>query len=29
LSRLHRARKRFERGLWQYAVDNDLLKEAP
>ncbi len=27
LSRLHRARKRFERGLWQYAVDNDLLKE--
>lgn len=29
LSRLHRARKRFERALWQYAVDNDLLKEAP
>jgi RNA polymerase sigma-70 factor, ECF subfamily len=29
LSRLHRARKRFERGLWQYAVDNDLLKERP
>ena len=29
LSRLHRARKRFERGLWRYAVDNDLLKEAP
>jgi RNA polymerase sigma-70 factor, ECF subfamily len=28
LSRLHRARKRFERALWQYAVDNDLLKEA-
>ena len=27
LSRLHRARKRFERGLWQYAVANDLLKE--
>ena len=29
LSRLHRARKRFERGLWQYAVDNDLLKRTP
>ena len=29
LSRLHRARKRFERGLWHYAVENDLLKEAP
>lgn len=29
LSRLHRARKRFERALWQYAGDNDLLKEAP
>jgi RNA polymerase sigma-70 factor, ECF subfamily len=29
LSRLHRARRRFERALWQYAVDNDLLKEAP
>ena len=29
LSRLHRARKRFERGLWQYAVANDLLKETP
>ena len=27
LSRLHRARKRFERGLWQYANANDLLKE--
>ena len=27
LSRLHRARKRFERGLWDYAVANDLLKE--
>ena len=29
LSRLHRARKRFERGLWDYAVANDLLKETP
>ena len=29
LSRLHRARKRFERELWQYAVANELLKEAP
>ena len=29
LSRLHRARKRFERGLWHYAVANDLLKETP
>ena len=29
LSRLHRARKRFERALWQYAVSNDLLKEQP
>lgn len=28
LSRLHRARKRFERALWQYAVDNDLLRES-
>lgn len=27
LSRLHRGRKLFERRLWQYAVDNDLLKE--
>lgn len=29
LSRLHRARKRFERALWDYAVVNDLLKETP
>ncbi len=29
LSRLHRARKRFERALWEYATANDLLKEAP
>ena len=29
LSRLHRARKRFERTLWEYAVANDLLKEEP
>jgi RNA polymerase sigma-70 factor (ECF subfamily) len=27
LSRLHRARKMFERRLWDYAVENDLLKE--
>lgn len=27
LSRLHRARKRFEHALWEYAVANDLLKE--
>ena len=29
LSRLHRARKRFEQHLWRYALDNDLLKETP
>ncbi len=29
LSRLHRARKRFERALWDYATANDLLREAP
>ncbi len=29
LSRLHRARKRFERALWDYASANDLLKETP
>ncbi len=28
LSRLHRGRKLFERLLWEYAVANDLLKEA-
>lgn len=26
LSRLHRGRKLFERRLWQYALENDLLK---
>lgn len=28
LARLHRARKLFERRLWDYARDNDLLKSA-
>lgn len=27
LSRLHRGRKLFERRLWDYAVENDLLKD--
>lgn len=27
LARLHRGRKLFERRLWQYALENDLLKE--
>ena len=27
LARLHRGRKLFERRLWEYAEENDLLKE--
>ena len=28
LARLHRGRKLFEKKMWEYAIENDLLKEA-